>query len=366
MTVAVMQPPQRKGNTEQILDAIGRGLQMAQAYYGIKTDTAKLDAYKLEQEKARNALDDERAGVLSTKEQADLIGKGAREVDPNDPNTPGAYRTKIRRDGQIVDAAYLVPRKAEPAAEYRDVKVSGPNGSEMLSLRKDQPIPAGYRPYEEPKQETPEQALARQERQARIDGERKAKFVPGLGYADTNDDAKKIKEALDAFQNVKANVSQMRSLRDKYGSEILDRDAVATGQNLATDTQLQMKTIYGLGQISKGDQEMLSRIVPDDPLSVDFTGKTYAKLRTLEQTAEQKLKTQLKNRGFPDKVVDAYIAHTNEVHRIPGMSDGGTAMAAPPSAGMIFVSNGKETLQIPASDLEAAKRDGYQPIAGGR
>jgi hypothetical protein len=131
MTVAVMQPPQRRGNTEQILDTIGKGLMIAQGIYGLKMDMAKFDDYKSNQDLMKRALDGDEEAIgkikagknlakaddeLTQKDLSDAQAKGLRVVPEG---TPGA-QSYAMRGGKNVNL--LLPEKIEkaPAAKLPD------------------------------------------------------------------------------------------------------------------------------------------------------------------------------------------------------------------------------------------------------
>jgi hypothetical protein len=333
MTVAVMQPPQRRGNTEQILDTIGKGLMIAQGIYGLKMDMAKFDDYKANSDAARKKL------------EADS-GKTAAETDYYTAKAEEARRPKEEKGEK-----YSYTEAYDPAQKKNIfVPTNAPMPAGLLPAKKDQaPMSAG-------------DALAFEERRNRIANEEKSKFVPGLGRADTVEDAKQIKTALDNYQDMKFNLAKLRALRDEHGSEVLDRQAVADGKSYAVATTLAVKGMSGLGTPSDKDFEMLAKMVPDDPLAVDFSGQTYSKIRTLEERADNKIRTTLKNRGFKPEIIDAYIAAATAPHGQQGES--GTAIAAPPAKGTVYVSNGKETRLIHVSDVDAARASGYMPIGG--
>lgn len=110
MTVAVMQPPQRRGNTDQILDAIGKGLQIAQAVYGLKTDMAKYDEYKANQDLNRRAMEGDVEATEQLRRRSTL-GREEPKMSPYEQARIDLEREKMKADAE---RSALVPTASKP------------------------------------------------------------------------------------------------------------------------------------------------------------------------------------------------------------------------------------------------------------
>jgi hypothetical protein len=88
-------------------------------------------------------------------------------------------------------------------------------------------------------------------------------------------------------------------LRKDKGGEILDRDAVATGKQLAKDILLKYKDLVHLGVLSKQDERILNDIIPSDPLSFNFIpgqDPTMTKMSNFHKSLNADFNTNLKAR----------------------------------------------------------------------
>jgi hypothetical protein len=139
--------------------------------------------------------------------------------------------------------------------------------------------------------------------------ERAEKLETPLGQAKTEQDAKDIKDATASYHNLKQGLQKMEDLRNKYGSEFLNRSAVAEGKNLSTDLLLEYKQLAKLGVLSKSDTDLLNKLIPEDPLQFEWTGSTMKKLKTLSDTIDGKLKNFADSKAVDSrKATDRYSA----------------------------------------------------------
>lgn len=97
------------------------------------------------------------------------------------------------------------------------------------------------------------------------------RFVPGFGFAQTADDAKKLKEGAETKNKFDRQVNELIGLRKKHGVEYLNRDAVGRGKQLSKDLLLTYKNLAKLGVLSKADEAIVAAIIPEDPLGHDGT-----------------------------------------------------------------------------------------------
>lgn len=128
--------------------------------------------------------------------------------------------------------------------------------------------------------------LSRQEKLAKI-AESKSKtgsgvpggagretYVPGVGEALTKDDAKTLKDATVMKSKLDRQLQEMIDLRKKYGAEVMDRAAVARGQQLSKDILLTYKNLQKLGVLSRSDEDIINAIIPSDPLQSTMSSVT--------------------------------------------------------------------------------------------
>lgn len=104
-----------------------------------------------------------------------------------------------------------------------------------------------------------------------------------FGLANTPDDAKQLKEAFEAKKNFDSKIKEMIALREKYGAEYLNREAVARGKQLSKDLLLEYKNMAKLGVLSQSDENIINAIIPADPLGQDWAPGQDPILSNLEK-----------------------------------------------------------------------------------
>lgn len=139
-----------------------------------------------------------------------------------------------------------------------------------------------------------------QEKQERDLRERDTQY----GVARTNDDAKKLKDAGETKQKFDAQLSELIGLREKYGSEVANRDVVARSKQLSKDLLLGYKELAKLGVLSQADEAILNEIIPSDPTQFSMSqmfgqDPTLTKLKAFKADTEQEFKNRLQNRLDP-------------------------------------------------------------------
>ena len=125
------------------------------------------------------------------------------------------------------------------------------------------------------------------------------KFIPGVGFALTKDDAKKGKEILDITNDLASQLDSLIELRSDKGAEFLDRDSVSRGKAAATNLKLMIKDAAKLGVMSEQDKELLDTMIPDDPLQVDVLTDTPAQLQEVRRIYVNRLNSFFESRGLP-------------------------------------------------------------------
>lgn len=108
--------------------------------------------------------------------------------------------------------------------------------------------------------------MNRADAKAARDAEKRAGRMTPYGEAQTEDDAKKLKDASELKDSFDRQLDELIALRKSKGAEVLDRDAVARAKSLSNDLLLKYKDLSKLGVLSKSDEKILNEIIPQDPL----------------------------------------------------------------------------------------------------
>ena len=172
-----------------------------------------------------------------------------------------------------------------------------------------------------------------------------------FGLASTADDAKQLKEGYVSKNNFDKKLNELISLREKYGGEVMNREAVARGEQLSKDLLLEYKNMAKLGVLSQSDESIINAIIPADPLA--FRSPLAAM-----QGQDPILSNLKKFKGDSDADYKNQIAARTR----QGLKDiGGKGGAVGPKT--VKVTNGQETLEIPIEDLADAKKDGFSEVS---
>jgi len=128
-------------------------------------------------------------------------------------------------------------------------------------------------------------------------------LVPGMGYALTADDAKKLKEAQETKKSFDRKLDELEKLRSEYGVEYMNREAVSRGKQLSKQLLLDYKNLAKLGVLSQSDENIVNAIVPEDPLGQDYAlgqDPILSGIRKLKEDIgsdyESTLKTRLRDK----------------------------------------------------------------------
>lgn len=116
-----------------------------------------------------------------------------------------------------------------------------------------------------------QRADAREDRKLQRDlmnNEKQQKLQTPFGLANSEDDAKKLKDAFELKSAFDNKLKQMIALREGHnGGAILDREAVQRGKQLSKDLLLEYKNLQKLGVLSQSDEAIINAIIPEDPLA---------------------------------------------------------------------------------------------------
>jgi len=134
--------------------------------------------------------------------------------------------------------------------------------------------------------------------------EKKQGLKTPFGYANTEDDAKKLKESFESKSTFDNKLEQMIALREKHkGGNFSNREDVARGKQLSKDLLLEYKNMAKLGVLSKNDEDIIRAIIPDDPLeynsplaAIQGQDPTLAKLKAFQADSNKDFQTRVNTR----------------------------------------------------------------------
>jgi hypothetical protein len=134
--------------------------------------------------------------------------------------------------------------------------------------------------------------------------EKKQGLQTPFGLANTEDDAKKLKDAFEMKKSFDRNLDAMIELRKKHGGGALfNRDDVGLGKTLSRDLLLQYKELAKLGVMSQADEKILNDIIPSDPLQYNSPlaaaqgqDPTLTKMQSFKDRSNQDFETRIGTR----------------------------------------------------------------------
>lgn len=184
--------------------------------------------------------------------------------------------------------------------------------------------------------------------------EKESKLSTPFGLANTEDDAKKLKEAYEAKTGFDNKLQQMIELRQKHGGgAIMNREDVARGKQLAQDLLLDYKDMAKLGVLSAADEAIIRDIIPKDPLqynsplaAIQGQDPTLNRLKAFQNDSNKDFETRLSTR-----------------------LQGGAATKRPPGTEFVKVQAPDGSIRnVPKDKLQAALNNGGKlvgNVAGG-
>lgn len=146
-----------------------------------------------------------------------------------------------------------------------------------------------------------ERAAAKEDSKAERAALDQKERTTSFGVARTADDAKKVKEAGEIKADMDSKIQELIQLREKYGAEAYNREAVTRAKQLSKELLLQQKQLAGLGVLSKTDMELVNEMIPDDPLQFNWSSlvgqdPTMTKLKSFQGDTNKQFNERLKNR----------------------------------------------------------------------
>lgn len=249
------------------LAALGAGLQGKDSF---AAGQQFLKNQKDQREGRLAEFDKGRALAMQGIDRAKAEEMFARENDPASAESKIARETAIKMGMDPVQAEkltaaqfkqfspalskmYDISQKALADAEQRDFQtkmlaMKGQESKEAMAMRK-------------------AEAAAEQERKL---AEKQVALQTPYGLANTPEDAKDLKTAHESKKSFDRKIQELVDLREKYGAETANREAVARAKQLSKDLLLEYKNMAKLGVLSQADENIINAIIPSDPLEFQF------------------------------------------------------------------------------------------------
>lgn len=310
--MASIQMPQKRNDPDP-LEKLLTAVNVARTVYGIHAQSKELELAKEKNiaDKARAEADAKRQGVVDEKTNLEVQAL-KEDANPNSPIMAEIRKTLGKRGITLPEGT--TPKQARTAFD------------------------AYLRPNEAKQKDPVAQAFLEEKR----DAHEREFDVPGFGKAQTKEDAKILKNAVEMKSKFDRQIDEMISLREKHGAEVLDRSAVARGRQLSKDLLLTYKNLAKLGVLSQADEAIINAIIPADPLEANSSllggdDPILTQLKSFKSDSDNQFATSLNTRLI-----------------------GGAPQSA--AQGKVKVSNGKETLMIDPTDLKDAMADGFKQV----
>lgn len=336
-----------------LLSTVMKGLSIARDVYGIKSDMAQIEQMgeaekrRVEQE-AETKKEKERVarGEMKTGEYQKLLLEGKnKEVAQG---TEGAIRVPVVDQGGTVFDKYVV--KAEPSTALKaPTSRRLPNGDlEEWDPKSGWKVVAKAPPKEpkSPRDEAFDKLPKDQQNVVNGLSTDVGKKIAATSLLD--EQLAQFKAAHEAGDEAKAAIiggNMVKLLNSDQGADAVGAEE---SKRLATDLEYQIANFFGKG-------ETWGRNLPR--FFETAAGKSNAMKASAR--ANQQLIEQIYAGGglkIPSDIES----------KLPEGGGAGKALANTPEPGFVFVSNGKETVQIPESDVAAAAKDGYSVVGGGK
>lgn len=136
--------------------------------------------------------------------------------------------------------------------------------------------------------------------------EMRGRAVPGIGFANTPEDAKEIKEMGAGVKSAKAGISQLKELM-KVPFKSVRPDTIAKANTIQQTLVGALRLpLTGPGAMSEGEREMLKDIIANPTKIFSLDSSNQIKLDNLASTLDQKFADAARSRGLnpPDAAAD--------------------------------------------------------------
>jgi hypothetical protein len=122
------------------------------------------------------------------------------------------------------------------------------------------------------------------------------------GMANTEQDAKELREGHESKKAFDSKIQEMIALREKHnGGATFNREDVARGKQLSREALLEYKNMAKLGVLSQSDTDIVEAIIPKDPLEYNVSGivgqdPTLANLKKFKADSDSNFEEKIKTR----------------------------------------------------------------------
>lgn len=333
-------------------------------------------SYTSQQEGLRAKYDSENAAAQKTAdEDADVEARAAqieaifkqsgRSIPPTEGSDPRrraraivnvfgpAVGSLLKPQGEQGEDLGTFEAKEQIKAKYRP-EPQGRQPFDEGTYRRKKEIDAEYSPALGGGRYDPNRPLSPSEQLSKTKYEEELKTP--YGKAQDADSAKKLRTSYEQSNNLQRALGTMKRIRETVGTEVLEREDVAEGQQAAAEAKLALKELAKLGVLSSTDYTFLDQLLPADPTSFDFVPFSDPIMAKIE------------------KAIESANAR-EEVGRKTYLAQGeGAAPSAPPPApaaspaqagggGTVRVRSPSGKLgSIPRSSLEAARAKGFTEV----
>lgn len=252
--------------------------------------------------------------------------KATNTAEAGDPESPVSRATQAKYNELALQYGLIKPGETLPGIELVPHE----------KLKDGQFFQNALLAKEKTKAAAAEAAAKKAEEESEKEAKRNKLKVGEFGYAesevdkrDTDDALIAYKKAVNAMRNMVENRNKWKGFNfwQKLGSAVIGSEESDLAQQASTELLLEMKSLASLGVLSKSDERLLNRLIPDDPTEWKFDeGRIDAVLRQLQGMLDKGIKDKLvtKTNANPE-AVDKYIA--NETRGISLLPPGGTAVA---------------------------------------
>lgn len=123
-----------------------------------------------------------------------------------------------------------------------------------------------------------------------LNEDQRERFVPGYGLATDKEAAKKGRETAAAYTTYKDSLNELIRWRKEYGTEKLDRAALATGNSLLNDVKIAYKGANNLGTLDNGSIDFMDKVFASDAGEIGFL---LPKLEAIAGRTDEKFNKRL-------------------------------------------------------------------------
>lgn len=128
--------------------------------------------------------------------------------------------------------------------------------------------------------------------------EMQGRYVPGMGFALTDNDAKELKELKGTVDTVKQGVSELQRINRKSGSSLSLEERAKAEVVAKSLVGLLRVPLTGPGAMNEGERKMLEEIVANPTKIFSLSSSNKTRLTQLTKMMDNKLETSARARGL--------------------------------------------------------------------